>query len=65
MTVMTKKREALLAQLIGVAGDATLVEEVLRTLNEESSKPPTMRELVRRILELRASRNRIVHTDTK
>lgn len=61
MTVMTREREALLDQLVAIAGDPLLVEEVLRTLNAESAKPPTMRELVRRILKLRAERNSLAH----
>jgi hypothetical protein len=59
MTVMTKKREALLDQLIAVAGDPILVEQALRSLNEESATPPTMREIIRRILELRHKRNEV------
>ena len=57
MTVMTRKREALLDQLIALAGDPQIVEEALRTLNENASRPPTMREIVRRILELRYQRD--------
>lgn len=58
MTVMTKKSEALLDQLVAVAGDADIVEEALRSLREESHSPPEIREIIRRILELRDRRNR-------
>jgi hypothetical protein len=53
MTVLTRKREALLDQLIGLAGDPTLVERAIRELNEESGSPPTMPQIVRRILVLK------------
>lgn len=58
MTVMTKKSEALLDQLVEVAGDADLVEEALRSLRDESDAPPDLRLILRRILELRERRNR-------
>lgn len=61
MTVMTREREELLDQLIAVAGDATIVEAALRSLNEESVTPPDMRAVVRRILEIRQLRNQHVH----
>lgn len=57
MTVMTRKSEALLDQLVAIAGDSAIVEEALRALNEESAKPPEMRDIVRRILEIRQRRN--------
>lgn len=57
MTVMTRKSEALLDQLVAIAGDPSIVQEALRELNEESAKPPEMREIVRRILEIRQRRN--------
>ncbi len=56
MTIMTRKNEAVLQQLIQLAGDSRVVEEALRSLNEESTKAPTMREVVRRILELKYTR---------
>lgn len=61
MTVMTKKREELLDQLLAVAGDPALVEEALRSLNERGSKPPTMRDIIRRILEIKSQRNDSIH----
>ena len=61
VTVMTRKRRALLDQLIAVAGDPTIVEQALRSLNEEASEPPDMRAIVRRILEIRKQRNELVH----
>ena len=65
MTVMTRKREALLDQLISVAGDPTIVEQALRSLNEEAHEPPDMRAIVRRILEIRLERNELAHATTK
>lgn len=65
MTVMTKKSEALLDQLTAVAGDPDIVEEALRSLNEESSEPPELREIVRRMLEIRQRRNQAVHVTTE
>lgn len=61
MTVMTREREALLDQLIAIAGDAAIVEEALRSLNEETAQAPGMRAVVRRILEIRKERNQLVH----
>lgn len=61
MTVMTREREALLDQLIAIAGDAAIVEEALRSLNEETAHAPDMRAVVRRILEIRKERNQLVH----
>jgi len=58
MTVMTKKSEALLDQLVEVAGDADLVEEALRSLRDESVASPDLRLILRRILELRERRIR-------
>lgn len=57
MTVLTRKREALLDQLISVAGDASTVEEALRSLNEESASPPDLRAVIRRILEIKKKRD--------
>jgi hypothetical protein len=57
MTVMTRKSEALLDQLVAIAGDPLIVEEALRALNEESAEPPEMRDIVRRILEILQRRN--------
>lgn len=61
MTVMTRKQEALLDQLVAIAGDPEIVERALRSLNEESASPPDMRALVRRILELRQRQDSEVH----
>lgn len=65
MTVMTKKNEALLDQLVAVAGDPLIVQEALHSLNEESSEPPKMREIIRRILEIRQRRNEFAHAGAK
>jgi hypothetical protein len=62
LTVMTKKSEQLLDQLIAVAGDADTVEEALRSLIEEADSPPQMRDIVRRILEIRERRNQLAHS---
>lgn len=61
MTVMTRKSQALLDQLIAIAGDADTVEAALRSLNEESDSPPELRDIVRRILELLNQRNHETH----
>jgi hypothetical protein len=62
MTAMTRKQEALLRQLVAVAGDPEIVEEALRTLNEESGSADDMKIIVRRILEIRLSRNSVAHS---
>lgn len=51
LTVMTREQESLLDKLLELAGDATLLASVLRELNQKSSEPPTLREVIRRILE--------------
>ena len=59
---MTKKSEALLEQLVAIAGDSAIVEEALRTLNEEFSDPPKMRDIIRRIFEIKQRRNELAHS---
>lgn len=61
VTVMTKKHEALLDQLMSVAGDPAIVEEALRSLNEEAVQSPNMRAVIRRILEIKQRRNQLIH----
>jgi hypothetical protein len=61
LTVMTKKSEALLDQLLAVAGDPAIVEEALKGLNQEAPDPPTLREIIRRILEIKQRRHEMVH----
>lgn len=61
MTVMTKKHEALLDQLMSVAGDPAIVEEALRSLNEEAVQASDLRAVIRRILEIKQRRNQLVH----
>lgn len=65
MTVMTRKQQEFLDQLIAVAGSPELVVEALKSLNAESSKPPGIREAVRRILELRKKRDEEVPAETR
>lgn len=51
MTVMTREQESLLDKLLELAGDATLLASVLRELNQKGTEPPTLREVIRSILE--------------
>jgi hypothetical protein len=60
MTVMTRKHEALLEQLIGLAGDPAVVASALQDLNEELGRAPTLPEIVRRILAIKY--DRVAHT---
>jgi hypothetical protein len=53
MTVLSRKSEAFLEQLIQLAGDPDIVRQALRTLNDELQRPPTAEELVERILTLK------------
>jgi hypothetical protein len=53
MTVMTRKSEQLLNQLIAFAGDGELVHRALRELNIETGAPPTLEAVARRIVALR------------
>jgi hypothetical protein len=55
MTALTRKREALLEQLIELAGDPLIVQRALRELNSELPAPPTVEQLVRRIFELKTA----------
>lgn len=55
MVFMTRKSEALLDRLVRLAGSAELVEQALRDLSG-NPKPPTLEELIRRIIEIRAGR---------
>ncbi|MEO6331587.1 MAG: hypothetical protein ABIP09_03395 [Gemmatimonadaceae bacterium] len=61
MAVMTKKHEALLDQLMSVAGDPAIVEEALRSLNEEAVQSSDLGAVIRRILEIKQRRNQLVH----
>lgn len=65
MTVMTRKHEELLDQLMAVAGDPVIVQEALRSLNEDGSQPSDMRAVIRRILEIKQRRNQLVHAAAK
>lgn len=60
MTVLTRKKEAVLDRLIQLAGSAALVEKALRDLSAERGTPPTLEDIVRRILENRAASHRSV-----
>ena len=53
MTVMTRSNSKLLDQLIGLAGNAEIVHQALLELNQQSDQPPTLEEVIRRILELK------------
>ena len=53
MTILTRKREALLEQLIELAGNPLIVQQALRELNSELSEPPTVEQIVRRIFQLK------------
>ena len=53
MTVMTRQNNELLEQLISLAGSSEVVERALRDLNEELARPPRVREVAKRILELK------------
>lgn len=55
MTVLSGRREDLLEQLVQLAGDPFIVEQALRELNAELSEPPTVEQLVERILQLRVA----------
>lgn len=63
MTVLTRKKEAVLDRLIQLAGSASLVEQALRDLSAERGAPPTLEDIVRRILESRAERSRGIESD--
>lgn len=58
MTVLPRKSEMVLQALIALAdGDPEIVERALRELNERAASPPDVKELMRRILEIRKERN--------
>lgn len=53
MRVMLRKQEALLDKLVALAGSAVRVEEVILALHRELGDSPTLRQVIRRILERR------------
>jgi len=53
MRVLTRKRERLLDQLIGVGGSAEAVRRALRELNAEQPHAPTIAAVIRRLLRNR------------
>ena len=58
MTVLPRKSEMVLQALIALAdGDPEIVERALRELNERAASPSDVKELMRRILEIRKERN--------
>lgn len=59
MTVMTRKGERLLAQLVAFAeGDSQLVQQVFSELNAESTSAPSLEDVARRIQKRRIERLR-------
>lgn len=55
MTVSSDE-ERVVRRLVDFAGDPIIVEDALAALREGQSAPPTLGELLRKILELRAER---------
>lgn len=60
MTTMTRQQGDLLRRLIALAGDPEIVQVALQQLNREAAAPPTLEQLMVRILELRNERDRAV-----
>lgn len=59
---MTRKQEAVLRQLVAVARDPEIVEEALSSLSAEAGGADDIRKVIRRILEIRYSRNAAAHS---
>lgn len=53
---MTREQETLLEKLLQLAGEPGVVETVIKELNHDLGRPPTVREIVRAILEHQQSR---------
>ena len=66
MAVMTPKNERILERLVALAGSGQIVQDALEQLNRELPAPPSIEQLVSRIVELRnqAAHEANVHTAT-
>jgi len=53
MPVLSSQEERLLRRLVDFAGSPETLEEALVALRSETSSPPTLEELLQRILEIR------------
>ena len=53
MTI-SRDEERVVRRLVDFAGDPIIVEDALAALRPEQSEPPTLEQLLRKILELRA-----------
>jgi hypothetical protein len=53
MTVMSRNQEDLLRRLVAFAGDAVIVQKALHQLNEELESPPTLDQVLVKILQLK------------
>lgn len=57
MTIMTRGEEQMLQRLVAFAGDPVILEDALAQLRDELTAPPTLDELLRKIVKLREERN--------
>lgn len=53
MAVMTPKNERILERLVVLAGNGQIVQDALEQLNRELPAPPSIEQLVERIVALR------------
>ena len=56
MTIGTKDEQRVLRRLVDFAGDPAIVEDALEALRVELATPPTLEQLLSKILELREER---------
>lgn len=57
MTIMTRGEEQMLQRLVAFAGDPVILEDALVELRDELPTPPTLDELLRKIVKIREARN--------
>lgn len=56
MTIVSRDEERVVRRLVEFAGDPLIVEEALQDLRQELDAPPSLAQLLKKILELRDQR---------
>lgn len=56
MTIVSRDQERVVRRLVEFAGDPSIVQDALDELREELPTPPTLEQLLRKILQIREAR---------
>lgn len=56
MTIISRDQERVVRRLVEFAGDPSIVEDALSELRDELATPPTLEQLLTKILEIREAR---------